>query len=95
MTDGRWWVALVTFERQDEEQDILPDWAHGACGWIVALAPDEETARGLLVRDVEHHGLRVIEIDKERELFGDDEIDEIDEHLAMNFREVEPGKQTE
>jgi hypothetical protein len=94
MTDGRWWVALVTFERRDEEQDILPDWAHGACGWMVALAPDNETARGLLVRDVEYHGVRVIKIDEEREVFGDDEIDEIDEHLAMNFREIEPGKQT-
>ena len=94
MTDGRWWVALVTFERRDEDQDILPEWAHGACGWMVALAPNEETARGLLVRDVEYHGLRVIEIDDEREVFGDDEIEEIDDHLAMNFREMEPGKQT-
>ena len=93
MTDGRWWVALVTFERRDEGQDILPDWAQGACGWMVALARDEETARGLLVRDVEYHGLRVIEIDEEREVFGDDEI-EIDDHLAMNFRAIEPGKQT-
>jgi hypothetical protein len=94
MTDGRWWVALVTFERRDEEQDILPDWAHGACGWMVALAPDEETARGLLVRDVEHHGLRIIEIGNEREVFGDDEIEEVDHHLAMNFRKIETGKQT-
>ena len=94
MTDGRWWVALVTFERRDEEQDILPDWARGACGWMVALAPDEETARGLLVRDIEHHGLRIIEIEEEREVFGEGEIDDIDEHLAMNFREIEPGKQT-
>jgi len=94
MTDGRWWVALVTFERRDEGQGILPDWAHGACGWMVALAPDKETARGLLIRDVEHHGLRVIDIDDEREVFGDDEIEEIDDHLAMNFREIEPEKQT-
>ena len=84
----------MTFERRDEDQDILPDWAHGACGWMVALAPDEETARGLLVRDVECHGLRVIEIDDEREVFGDDEIEAIDDHLAMNFRGLEPGKQT-
>jgi hypothetical protein len=94
MTDGRWWLALVTFERRDEEQDILPDWAHGACGWMLAMTSNEETARGLLVRDVEHHGLRVIEIDHEREVFGEDEIDEIDKHLAMNWREMEAGKQT-
>ena len=85
---------MVTFERGDDEQDILPDWAHGACGWMVALAPDEETARGLLIRDVEYHGLRVIEIGDEREVFSDDEIDEIDNHLAMNFRNLEAGRQT-
>jgi hypothetical protein len=94
MTDGRWWVALVTFERREENQEILPDWAHGACGWMVALAPDEVTARELLVRDVEYHGLRVIEIDDEREVFGEDEIEHIDDHLAINFRDIEPGKQT-
>ena len=61
---------------------------------MLVLAPDEETARGLIVRDVEYHGLRAIEIDGEREVFGQDEIEMIDNHLAMNFREVEPGKQT-
>jgi hypothetical protein len=94
MTGRRWWAALVTFERRQNEQDILPDWAHGACGWMVALAPNQEIARDLLVRDVEHHGLRVIEIEGEREVFGDDEIEEIDKHLAMNFREFEPRKKT-
>jgi hypothetical protein len=94
MTEGRWWVALVTFERRDEAQDILPDWAHGACGWMVALAPDEDIAEALLVRDVEYHGLRVIKIANQCEVFGDDEVEEIDDHLAKNFREIEPGKQT-
>lgn len=94
MTDGRWWAALVTFERGPEEQDILPDWAHGACGWMVALAPDEETAQGLLVQDVKYHGLRVIEIEDEREVFGEEEIEVIDEHLASNFRNIELGKRT-
>ena len=84
----------MTFERRDEEQDTLPEWAQGACGWMVALAPDEEAARGLLIRDVEYHGLRVIEIDGEREVFGENELEEIDEHLALNFRSIEPGRQT-
>ena len=94
MTDGRWWVALVTFERRDEQQDILPDWAQGACGWMVALAPDEDTARDLLVLNVEHVGLRVLEITDEQEVFGEDEIEEIDEHLAENFRDIEEGRAT-
>ncbi len=94
MTDGRWWLALVTFERHDKEQDILPDWAQGACGWMVALAPDEEAARLLIARDIKHLGLLVIAIEEEREVFDEDEIEQIDDHLAMNFREIERGKCT-
>jgi hypothetical protein len=94
MTDGRWWIGLVTFERREEQQEILPAWAYGACGWMVALASDEEAARALFVRDVEYHGLRVIEIEGEREVFGEDEIEEVDDHLAMNFREIETDKET-
>ena len=84
----------MTFERCNEEQDLLPKWAHGACGWMVALAPDEEVARGLFIQDVEHHGVRVMEISDEREVFGEDEIEEIDDHLASNFREIETGRMT-
>lgn len=84
----------MTFERCNQEQDLLPKWAHGACGWMVALAPDEEVARGLFIQDVEHHGVRVMEISDEREVFGEDEIEEIDDHLASNFREIETGRMT-
>lgn len=94
MTEGHWWLALVTFERREEEQDILPEWALGASGWMVALAPNRETARALLVRDVEYHGLRVIEITDEREVFSEERMEEIDDHLATNFRAFEAGKQT-
>ena len=92
--DERYWVALVTFERRTRDQDILPEWAHGACGWMVALARDETEVRHLLVRDVEYHGLRVLEIDKEQEVFSAEDVDEYDEHLGANFRDIELGKQT-
>jgi hypothetical protein len=61
---------------------------------MVARAHDDEAARDLLVRDVEHHGLRVIEIARQHEIFGDDEIEELDQHLAQNFRNFEPDKHT-
>jgi hypothetical protein len=92
--DQRYWVALVTFERRTPEQDILPDWAHGACGWMVALAQNEEEALHLLVRDVEYHGLRVLEIAKEQEVFHAEDVHEFDEHLGANLRNIEPDKQT-
>lgn len=94
MTDGRWWAALVTFERSGEKQDSLPDWAQGASGWMIALAPDQDTARDLLVQDVKHVGLRVLEITDVQEVFDEDEIKEIDEHLAENFRDIEERKAT-
>jgi hypothetical protein len=94
MIDGRWWLALVTFERREDEQEILPEWAHGGCGWMVALAPDEKTARGLLIRDVERCGLRVLEIEDERKVLYEDEIEEIDDHLAANFRALQLGMKT-
>jgi hypothetical protein len=94
MTDRRWWVAPVTFDCRDEGQDVLPDWAHGACGWMVAVAPDEEMARRRLVRDVEFCGLRVLEVDDVREVYSDKQVEEIDDHLASSLRDIEPGKQT-
>lgn len=94
MPDDRRWLGLVAFERARDDQEVLPDWAEGAAGWMVALAPDEDAARRLLVRDTEHHGLRVLEIEKLHECPEAAEIDEIDEHLAANLRDIEPGKQT-
>ena len=90
----RSWVALVTFERRANEQDILPESAHGACGWMAVLATEEEEVRRFLVRDVEHHGVRVLEIADVREVFGAEDVNEIDEHLGANFRDIDPGMQT-
>jgi hypothetical protein len=83
MKAERWWIAQVKFERRGEGEGILPSWALDACGWMVALAPDEETACTLLVRDVEHHDLRVSEIADVEEIF-EDEVDGFDGHLADN-----------
>lgn len=94
MTYQRFWLALMTFERRDVEQEILPDWARGASGWMVAIAPDEEAARELLVRDVECCGLRILEVDKVREALSHKDVEVVDDHLARNLRQIEPGKQT-
>lgn len=94
MTYGRFWLALLTFERRDERLGMLPDWACGASGWMVAIAPDEETARELIVRDVGSCGLRVLEVDKMREAFSHKDVEVVDDHLARNLRQIEPGKHT-
>ena len=61
---------------------------------MIAIAPDDETACQLLVRDLEACGLRVLEVTDVRELFEREEIKEIDASLATNFTAIEPGKQT-
>lgn len=61
---------------------------------MLALAHDEDAARGLIIRDVEHHGMRVIEIGDASEVFGANEIEELDAQLAINFSEIRAGKQT-
>ncbi len=94
MTDKSQWVALVTFERYNLAQDLLPDWALGAVGWMLTLAYDEDEATEILTRDIRQLGLRVITIAQQREVFDEDDLEELDEHLAENVRNLEPGKQT-
>ncbi|WBX85690.1 hypothetical protein [Sphingosinicella microcystinivorans] len=94
MSARRCWIALVTFERRGEPQNILPEEVQGACGWMIAMAPDEDAARALLIRDVEYNGLRVLEISDEQEIFEIGEIEGIDEHLAASFTEIEADRRT-
>ena len=61
---------------------------------MVALAPSDEEGRFRLVRAVEHHGLRVLDIANEREVFGDEDAAQIDGHPAANLRTIEPEAQT-
>jgi len=61
---------------------------------MVALASDDETAKRLFARDLEHLGFRVIEVTDEQEVFTEEEIAGFDGHLAANFRDFEPGKLT-
>ena len=94
LPSGRWWIGLITFERDKPNQEVLPDWAWGACGWMFTSGDDEDQACGYLQRDVEFHGLRLLEIDGLREVFGPDDIDEVDDHLAANVRNFEEGCRT-
>jgi hypothetical protein len=55
---------------------------------------DEDEACGYLKRDVEFHGLRLLDIDDLTEVFGPDDIDQFDDHLATNVREFEEGHRT-
>jgi len=94
LPSGRWWIALVTFERDNPTQDVLPDSAWGACGWMFTSGRDEDDACGYLKRDIEHHGLKLIEVEQLTEVFGLEDIETFDDHLAANVREFEEGHRT-
>lgn len=94
LPSGRWWIAMVTFERDRPDQDVLPDTAWGACSWMFTSGQTEDEACGYLKRDLEYRGLRVVEIEDLTEVFGPDEIDDFDDHLALNVRNFEEGHRT-
>jgi hypothetical protein len=58
------------------------------------FAPDFDTASDRLARDLECHGLRLLEVGDQREVFHPDDIKGIDGHLAQNWREIEADKET-
>jgi hypothetical protein len=55
---------------------------------------NEEEAYEYLGRDIEFHGLKLIETDQLTEVFGPEDIDAVDDHLAANVREFEEGHRT-
>lgn len=94
MAANRTFTALVTFERTDPESDYLPPEAQGAVGYMAILATDEDDLRDALLADLNCVGLRLLEIDEIREINVKILPDAIDDHLADNIRNWEPGKRT-
>ena len=90
----RVWIAFVTFERRNKPQDVLPDWAHGGCGRLIALAASESEAAEQLTSDIEGQGLKVVGIEGLKVVREVDEIERFDEHLGANFLNPESGKKT-
>ena len=89
------WMALVCFERGRSHivvAGILPASVRGACGWIAALASDEDLLEAKVERAFELLGLRLLEIGQSHVVDGIDEVEAVDEHLAENVRDWEPGK---
>jgi hypothetical protein len=92
--DRRTWVALVTFERTDRPQAILPDEFLGACGWMGCVADDADDVPDLIRRALSAEGLRTVEVKEVEEVGATDEVEAFDAHLAENMGCIEPGKST-
>ena len=88
----RYYTALVTFERTEQETEYLPEDVQGAVGYFAIASKDEESAIETLRDGLEHEGLRLIEVDEisEFEHLNLPELD--DEHLIQNIKNWEPDK---
>jgi hypothetical protein len=61
---------------------------------MFASGSDEDEAYGALKRDIEFHGLKLVEAEEFTEIFSAEDVDEIDDHLAANMRAFEEGHRT-
>lgn len=88
------WVVFVTFERTDVPNEILDDESLGACGWMAVEAETEKEAYAHLKAGLAQENLKLIEAEDFDIVGADDDISELDEHLALNVENWEDGKKT-
>jgi hypothetical protein len=94
-TSEQWWVALVTFERGPQPQDILPKEYQGASGWMACLA-SHETDEDAITHQIETAlsavGLNAREIERVTPVWDSEDVEAFDECLAQNMERLEPNK---
>lgn len=87
-------VGLVSFRRNGDLLNILPERAEGASGWQAGRAKNEDQFVLFVQTSLSEIGLEVIEVNDIQELASPEEASELDEHLGDNIRNWEPGKMT-
>jgi hypothetical protein len=88
------YLALVTFEHGDDEGDHLPLQYQGACGWMAVDAEDEEEAVDVLAGALAAERLVLVEAELLQAVSGAQDAERVDDHLADNMRDWEPGRRT-
>jgi hypothetical protein len=87
-------VALVTFEHDGDDGDHLPLGYQGACGWMAIDADEAEEAVEILRESLAADGLKLVEAERVHAVGGAGQVESLDDHLADNMREWEPGRRT-
>lgn len=90
----RCFIALITFERESDECEILQPDDQGACGWMGAQAASEDQLAGVFAAELSELGLRLKGIDNIIEVSSVDEVASYDQHLASNMAAWQAGKRT-
>lgn len=89
---SRWWIALVTFVNAGDFLSLFDPEHQGAVGWMSIIARDENALAENLRACLGEAGYQVVEIDEISIVRSFEEINEIDDHLAKNTMQLEPGK---
>lgn len=90
--EGKWWIGLVTFEKEGDAKSILTKHDHGAAGWMAAFAQNEDELADTIRATLSEIGLKFISVEQPRIVETEYDIEEVDDHLAENFRHLEQGK---
>ena len=89
---ARWWLVLVTFENSGDSLEIFSSEHQGAVGWMAVVAKDEDELVDRLQESLSADGYNFVEGDDLRVVKSIHDIEEIDDYLAANVRELEPAK---
>ena len=79
------YAALITFERTEADNDILPEEAQGACCFMATRASDEDDLRNTLAVELREIGLRLVSIDEAQEIDIHDLPGGMDPHLIESI----------
>jgi hypothetical protein len=94
LTRAMIFLALVTFEHDGDDGSHLPLGWQGACGWMAVDACDAEEAAHVLATSLAADKLRLVEAERIHAVEGAGQAELLDEHLAENLSEWEPGRRT-
>lgn len=94
MTRPNIYTAPVTFERTERANDVLPEEAQGAVGYMAISAADEDGVRYALQDELNEVGLRLLEVDQIQEVDLNNLPADIDEHLLENIKNWQAGRRT-
>ena len=87
-------LALVAFEHDGDNGEHLALSYQGACGWMAINADDSDGAVDVLRESLAADKLKLVEAERIHVVDGAQQAASLDDHLADNMREWEPGRPT-
>lgn len=87
-------LALVTFEHDGDDGDHLPLGCQGASGWMAIDANEADEAIEGIGASLASVSLKLVSAERVHVVEGPNDVESLDDHLADNIRDWEPGRRT-